>query len=259
MRSEHIAVVSAGEMGHGLAQMFAARGHEVALFDVNKCDREDTIIRIRSNLMRLSENGLCPREEIEGTIEQIRPAGSLKAAVADARFVVESAGGDLGAKQALFREIETFCSPITILATHTSIVSVTEIASKTKVKERIIGTHFWLPLHLIPIVEVAGGRETAREVKEYTCNILKSVGKIPVRVEKDAPGLIGNRLRHALRCEALAIVEQGIAGPEAVDEVVRKGLSILFSVSGALEDGNLDDADQTCPMPKDLLEWMVRF
>lgn len=253
MRSEHIAVVGAGQMGCEIAQIFAASGHEVILFDLNEGVLEEAIENIRSNLIVLSEHGLCRQEEIEHTIEQIKPGCSLKEAVANARFVVEATTEDLEIKQDLFHEMEKFCSPITILATHVSEMSVTEIAAKTKARERIVGTYFWSPSHLIPLVEVAGGHETLKEVMEYTCNILKSVGKYPVVMQNDVPGLIGSRLQHALWREAKAITKQGIADSKTVDEVIKKGLSLRLSVMGASENTESTGLDQTFQMNEHLL------
>jgi 3-hydroxybutyryl-CoA dehydrogenase len=254
LRSEHIAVVGAGKMGCEISQIFAAGGHEVILFDLNDDVQEGAFETIRSNLTVLSEHGFCLPEQIEPTMGQIKPAGSLKEAVASARFVVEAITEDPKAKQDLFREIEKLCSPITILASHAAEISVTEIAAKTKDKERVVGTYFWPPSYLIPLVEVAGGRETLKEVMEYTCNILKSVGKYPVLVQKGVPGLIGNRLQHALWREATAIVEQGIADPKTVDEVIKKGLSLCLSVMGPLENADPTGPDQTFQMDKRLLK-----
>lgn len=259
MRSEHIAVIGTGQMGRGIAQIFAARGHEVVLFDRDEDALEEAIVRIWYNLIELSQHGLCRREEIERTMEQIKPAYSLKEAVASARFVVESAVEDLEVKQDLFHQMETLCSPITILATNGSLIRVTEAAAKTKIKERVIGTHFWAPPYLIPLVEVVGGQETSREVKEYTCNILKSVGKHPVMVEKDVPGLVGSRLQHALLREAIAIVEQGIADPKAVDEVVKKGLSLRLAVSGPLENAESEGLNQTFQVQEHLYKFFGRI
>jgi 3-hydroxybutyryl-CoA dehydrogenase len=248
LRSEHIAIIGAGKTGREIARIFAAGGHEVILFDTDDDVQEGAFATIRSNLIYLSERGFCLSEQIERTMGQIKPANSLKEAVASARFVVEAITEEPKAKQDLFREMEKLCSPITILASHTAKISVTEIAAKTKDKERIVRTYFWSPSYLIPLVEVAGGRETLKEVMEYTCNILKSVGKHPVMVQKGVPGLIGNRLQQALRREATSIVEQGIADPKTVDEVIKKGLSLRLSVSGPLENADPDDPDQTFQM-----------
>ena len=254
MRSEHIAVVGAGAMGRGIAQIFAAKGHEVILFDHKDEALKEAIEKIRSNLIFLSKNGLGLPEEIERTIDRIKPAFSLKATVADARFVVEAVTENLELKQNLFYEMEKYCSPITILATNTSMFCITEIAAGTTARERVVGTHFWNPPYLIPLVEVTGGQDTLAEVKDYTCNLLKSMGMHPVIVKKDVPGFIGNRLQHALRREAISIVENGIADPETVDAVIKKGFGIRFAVLGPLED---QEAIGKCR--HELLAHMVRW
>ena len=256
MRSEHIAVVGAGQIGHGIAQIFAARGHEIVLFDPDENVLEKAIEKIRSNLIVLSEHGRCLREEIERTVERIRPVDSLKEAVASARFVVESVSEKLAVKQDLFHAMEAFCSPITILATNTSAMSVTEIAARIKFKERVVGIHFWPPPYLVPLVEVVGGRQTSQEVKEYTCNIVKSVGKYPVMTKSDVPGLVGNRLQNALRREAISIVEQGLADPKAVNDVVKKGLSIRLSLSGPLENADCAGLDRTSQIQEHLFKFI---
>jgi 3-hydroxybutyryl-CoA dehydrogenase len=257
LRSEHIAIVGAGPMGQGIAQVFASGGHEVILFDPDQYVLEEAIEEIRGNLTVLSKHGLCLQEEIESTLEQIKPASSLKKAVANARFVVEAASKDLEVKQDLFHEMEKFCSPITILATQAAEIRISEIAAKTKAKERIVGTYFWAPAYLIPLVEVAGGHETLQEVKEYTCNILKSVGKYPVMVQGDVPGLIGDRLQHALWQEANTMVAQGIADPKTVGEVIKKGLSLRLATLDFFENTDSTDLDQPLQMHEPLLKTLL--
>ncbi|MBI5584911.1 MAG: 3-hydroxyacyl-CoA dehydrogenase family protein [Deltaproteobacteria bacterium] len=244
-RSEHIAVVGAGLMGHGIAQVFAARGHEVILYDLNPGVLKEALVKIRTNLEFLSENGLGLREDIEPALERIKAVSTLQEAITGARFVVEAVAENLEIKQALFREMEAYCSPITILATNTSVISITEIAARTRARERVVGTHFWNPPYLVPLVEVVGGRETLPEVKDYTFHLLKSVGKHPVLVKKDVPGFVGNRLQHALWREAISIVEQGIADPETVDDVIKNGFGIRLPVLGPLENADLVGLDLT--------------
>jgi len=256
LRSEHIAVVGAGFMGHGIAQIFAAKGHEVILFDLNEEALKEAIEKIRSNLVFLSENGIGLQEEIDRTIDRIRPACSLKETVADARFVVEAVDENLEVKQNLFHEMEKYCSPITILATNTSAIGISEIAAGTTAKERVIGTHFWNPPYLIPLVEVIGGQDTLAEVKDYTCNLLKSMGMHPVIVKKDVPGFIGDRLQHALWREAISIVEQGIADPETVDAVIKKGFGIRLAVLGPLENADLVGLDLTFQLHDRILKFI---
>lgn len=256
LRSEHIAVVGAGLMGHAIAQIFAVKGHEVILFDTDAKAVTDAIIRIRSNLSVLSEHGCGLQEEIDRTIDRIKPADNLKEAVAGARFVVEAVTENLEVKQNLFQEMEVYCSPITILATNTSVIGISQIAAKTKAKERVVGTHFWNPPYLIPLVEVTGGSDTLTEVKYYTCNLLKSMGMHPVLVKKDVPGFVGNRLQHALWREAIAIVEYGIADPETVDEVIKKGFGIQLSVQGPLEKADMEGLDLTFMIQSNILKFM---
>ena len=112
---------------------------------------------------------------------------------------------------------------------------MTDIACDSNASERIVGTRFWPPAYLVPLVEVVGGQDTLTDVTDYTCSLLRAVGKHPVLVNKDVPGLVGHRLQQALLRESLSIVEQGIAGPEAVDEIIKKGFGIWLSALGPLE------------------------
>ncbi len=256
MRSEHIAVIGAGQMGHAIAQIFAAKGHEVILFDADRHVLIEAIIRIRSNLLILSEHGHGLREEIDRTIERIKPVDNLREAVTGARFVVEAVTENLEVKQNLFREMEAYCSPMTILASNTSVSSVSQIAARTKAKERVVGSHFWNPPYLIPLVEVGGGPDTLAEVKDYTFNLLKAMGMHPVLVKKDVPGLVGVRLQHALWREAISIVEKGIADPETVDDVIKKGFGAQLSVLGPLENADLLGLDLTFMIQSNIFKFM---
>jgi 3-hydroxybutyryl-CoA dehydrogenase len=124
-------------------------------------------------------------------------------------------------------------------------MSITEIAQNARSKERTVGTHFWNPPYLIPLVEVVRGEHTSEKVMDTTFNLLKLVGKHPVRVNKDVPGFVGNRLQHALWREAISIVETGIADPKTVDEVVKKGFGIRLPVLGPLENADMVGLDLT--------------
>jgi 3-hydroxybutyryl-CoA dehydrogenase len=255
-RSEHIAVVGAGYMGHGIAQVFAAKGHEVVLFDLNEVALKESVEKIRSKLAFLSESGIGFAEDMESAIQRIRLGSSLKKTIAGARFVVEAVTENLAIKQSLFEKMERHCSPITILATNTSAISITEIAAKTKARDRVVGTHFWNPPYLVPLVEVIGGRDTSTEVKDYACSLLKSVGKHPVVIKRDVPGFVGNRLQHALWREAISIVEEGIADPETVDEVIKNGFGIGLSVLGPLENADMDGLDLTLRIHESILPFI---
>lgn len=257
-RSEHIAVIGAGLMGHGIALVFAGRGNEVVLTDLGDDILNRAIDRIRSDLTFLAENGIGAGEDIEHVMTNIRTTRDLSEAVSGARFVVEAVSERLDLKQDLFRDVETHCSPNTILATNTSVMSITEIAAKVKRKERLVGTHFWNPPYLVPLVEVIAGEKTSREVVDYTFDLLKTAGKRPVKVKKDVPGFIGNRLQHALWREAISIVDQGIADPATVDEVIKNSFGIRLPVLGPLATADMVGLDLTLQIHEYILKHLEK-
>lgn len=258
MKSNHVAVIGAGLLGQGIAEIFAARGNEVFLFDMDREVLTRAVDRIRRSLSFLAENGVGDREEIPPTLERIRAVRSLVEAVSGARFVVECVAEELEVKRGLLVEMEKHCSSMTVLATNSATLSITEIAAKCKTRERVVGTHFFDPPRLIPLVEVIKGRHTSDEVIDYTCQLLGSIGKKPVRVKKDAPGSIGDRLQHALLREAISIVEQGIADPEAVDEVVKSGLGLILPVLGPLQNADMAGLDLILQSHEYILPHMER-
>lgn len=243
--SENIAVIGAGLMGHGIAQIFASQGHRVSLLDVSKEVLTEAIKNIRANLTLMAQNGIGSTEDIEPAIKRIKVTRALEEAAADARFVIEAVTENLEVKQKLFRELDSICSSDCILATNTSVISITEIAAKAMRRKRIIGTHFWNPPYLIPLVEVIKGQETSPQVVDLTVDLLRSVGKHPVKVKKDVPGFVGNRLQHALWREAISIIDKGIADPETVDEVIKKGFGIRLPVLGPVENADMVGLDLT--------------
>jgi 3-hydroxybutyryl-CoA dehydrogenase len=243
--SKQIAIIGAGLMGHGIAQIFASQGRRVSLLDVSDEVLAKAIENIRANLTLLAQSGISSTEDIEPAIERIRVTIDLEEAAWDAQFVIEAVPEKLDLKQALFQKLDTICPSDTILATNTSVISITEIAAKAARRDRIVGTHFWHPPYLIPLVEVIKGKETSPKVVNLTADLLRSVGKHPVKVKRDVPGFVGNRLQHALWREAISIVEQGIADPATVDEVVKKGFGIRLPVLGPLENADMVGLDLT--------------
>lgn len=245
-------------MGHGIAQVFASKGHEVALTDSNNGALDRAIRQIRTNMNLLAQRGMGEPGDVEPAIRNIRTTSSLEEAVSEARFILETIPEDLSLKQKLFRDIEGFCSPNAILATNTSVLSITEIASTAKNKERVIGTHFWNPPYLIPLVEIVGGKNTSQEVADYTYDLLRTAGKHPVRVKKDIPGFIGNRLQHALWREAVSIVNQGVADAETVDEVIKNSFGIRLPVLGPLETADMVGLDLTLQIHDYIFRYLDR-
>ena len=257
-KQDRIAIIGAGLMGHGIAQIFAVHGHPVSLLDVNDELLAKAIENVRANLTLLAKNGIGKNEDIESAVNRIKTTRDLKEAVSGARFVIEAVAEQLELKQKLFQDMDSFCPPGTILATNTSVISITEIAAKAKEKKRIVGTHFWNPPYLIPLVEVVPGEETAPQAVDLTYDILRLVGKHPVKVKKDVPGFVGNRLQHALWREAIAIVDQGIADAATVDEVIRNSFGLRLPVLAPLETADMVGLDLTLQIHNYILKYIDR-
>ncbi|MDA8442999.1 MAG: 3-hydroxyacyl-CoA dehydrogenase NAD-binding domain-containing protein [Peptococcaceae bacterium] len=242
---EKIAIVGAGLMGGGIAQIFASKNHRVALFDTQAKSLSLSVENMRKNLSLMADNGIDEAESIESTLGNIRTTMQLAEAVEDADLVIECAPENATLKQSIFAELDSLCPVETILASNTSVISITEIAQKSHHRERILGTHFWNPPYLIPLVEVIKTEHTAPEVFERTFSLLQAVGKHPVRVNKDVPGFVANRLQHALWREAISIVERGIADASTVDECIRNGFGLRLPVLAPLENSDMVGADLT--------------
>ena len=231
-------------MGPGIAQLFAVRGYHTTVWGLEK-ELPGVINAIRTNLLAMAGYGIGREEAIEPAIGRVRTTSNLEDAVADADFVEEAIVENLEIKQDFFSKMDSLCKETTILATNTSVISPTEIALKSKHRERIVGTHFWNPPHLIPLVEVVRAKETSEETMDRTMALMTDIGKKPVRVKKDVPGFLANRLQHALWREAISIVENGIADPAEVDEAVKNSFGLRLPVLGPMENADLVGLDLT--------------
>lgn len=241
----NITIIGAGLMGHGIAQVFAVKGYNVILMDLSDELLITAVKNIRSNLTLMADNGIGSPRDIESAVSRIKITTNMSEAVAEANFVVEAVSEDLKLKQQIFQNLDALCQRDTILASNTSVMSISEIASKSMARDRIVGTHFWNPPYLIPLVEVVRGDDTSDKTMDVTFTLLQAVGKHPVRVNKDVPGFVGNRLQHALWREAISIVEKGIADAETVDECIRYGFGMRLPVLGPLENADMVGTDLT--------------
>jgi 3-hydroxybutyryl-CoA dehydrogenase len=245
-------------MGHGIAQIFALKGFSVHLVD-SRADALDTALdNVRDNLALLLEHDHVRKEDIEPALARIATTTDMAAGAASADFVIEAVFEDLELKQKIFNTLDTICPKETILATNTSVISITQIAAQTKRKSRVVGTHFWNPPYLIPLVEVVRGDETSDPVMDLTMALMKEIGKHPVRVQKDVPGFVGNRLQHALWREAISIVENQIADAATVDECVKYGFGLRLPVLGPLENADLVGTDLTLAIHDYILKHLER-
>ena len=237
MQDAKISVVGAGLMGHGIAQVFARAGHDVTITDSFAQTLDNAKSRIAANLRDLGED--------ESAVERVRVCADLGDAVRDADYVVEAAPEDLALKQKLFAEIEHHARPDTILASNTSVIPITAIMQGLTRRERALGTHWWNPPFLVPLVEVIETQWTSAAAVAWTMQLHQAAGKTPAHVKKDVPGFIGNRLQHALWREAIALVEQGICDAETVDAVVKASFGRRLPVLGPLENADLVGTDLT--------------
>jgi 3-hydroxybutyryl-CoA dehydrogenase len=245
MTKPRIAVVGAGLMGHGIAQVFALAGHDVTVYDAVADSLKTVRDRIAANLRDLDQDVTA--------YERVRPTGNLSDAVAEADYVVEAAPENLALKQRLFAEIEGYVRPDTILASNTSVIPITQIMGGLKRRDRALGTHWWNPPFLVPLVEVIATEWTSQAAIDFTMKLHADAGKTPAHVKKDVPGFIGNRLQHALWREAISLVERGICDAETVDTVIKAAFGRRLAVLGPLENADMIGTDLTLAIHKTVL------
>lgn len=245
MAKARIAVVGAGLMGHGIAQVFALAGHGVTIYDAIVASLDTVKTRILTNLKDLGDD--------QKAVERVTPVSDLAQAVRDADYVVEAVLEDLPLKQKLFAEIESYVRPDTILASNTSVIPITRIMEELKQRERALGTHWWNPPYLVPLVEVIETQWTSRPAIDFTMKLHAAAGKKPAHVKKDVPGFIGNRLQHALWREAVALVEHGICDAETVDTVIKSAFGRRLAVLGPLENADMVGTDLTLAIHRTVL------
>lgn len=231
-----IAVLGAGVMGTGIGQTFAMKGHEVMMIYVyDDITRGNPVDRMRDNLKVLCDNGVVEEKNVPEILSRVRCTESIEEAAEFADVFFECIVENLSVKQDYFKKLDELCPETTILATNTSVISVTEIAEKSVHKDRIIGTHFWKPAYLMPLVEVIKTKYVSQNTVDTIYSLLEAAGKSPVVVQKDVPGFLANRMQHALFREAISIVENGIATPEDVDKAIKNGFGMRLGVMAPFE------------------------
>ncbi|MGH7507767.1 MAG: 3-hydroxyacyl-CoA dehydrogenase family protein [Longimicrobiales bacterium] len=220
--SERIAVVGAGTMGHGIAQVAAAAGYDVALID-SAADRADAgLARIRENLDGGVRRGKVTTEARDAALARVHATTDLAAAVGDAALVVEAVPERMELKAAVFRQLDTHAPADCVFATNTSSLSITDLQRKTARPARVLGLHFFNPVHINRLVEVVRGRDTAEPVVERALAFVRRLDKEPV-VINDSPGFATSRLGVLLGLEAMRMVEEGVASAEDIDRAMELG------------------------------------
>ena len=236
-------------MGHGIALTLARAGQRVVVTDPVPEALATLNDRVAQSLELMGEAG----ERIASTLQLITTAKSIEAAVSSASTVFEAAPEKMALKQQIFAEVEAYAPQDCILASNTSVMPITQIMGGLKRRNRALGTHWWNPPHMIPLVEVIRTEWTDETSITSIVQLLAYAGKTPVRVEKDVPGFIGNRLQHALWREAISLVERGICDAESVDTVVKSCFGRRLAVLGPLENADLVGTDLTLDIHQTVL------
>lgn len=240
---ERIAVLGCGTMGHSIALNAAWAGLSVKMQGISDADLEQGWTNMLKKLEVMLDNGILSNSEAAQIQENIKMTVSVEEAVTDATFVIEAVPENIQLKIDLFKRLDALCAPDVILASNTSGLSPTEIASETVYPERTVVTHFWNPAHLIPLVEVVRGEKTGDEAVERSFQLLKQMKKKPIEVKKEIPGFVGNRLQYALFREAQYLLEEGIASKEDIDDAVTYGIGRRLPVSGPLMTADMGGLD----------------
>jgi 3-hydroxybutyryl-CoA dehydrogenase len=261
MNIQTVMVVGAGQMGCGIAQVTAASGIEVLLHDVSSELIRNGLAMIAAGLSRGVAKGKLTEERKDEILSRINPVEQLKQASA-ADLIIEAITENMELKTAMFRKLNAICSPRVIFASNTSSLPITEMASATGRPSQVIGMHFMNPVSVMPLVELIRGLETSQEVFDEIRQLTEKIGKTPVEVN-DSPGFVSNRILLPMINEAIFTVYEGVAGAEAVDQVMKLGmnhpmgpleladfigLDTCLSIMEVLYEGFKDPKYRPCPL-----------
>ncbi len=262
MSIKNISVIGAGQMGNGIAHVFAQNGFKVVLIDVDKTKIDAAIHTISKNLERQIIKGIIKEEEKLITLDNITSNTDLPAGVSEAQLVIEAATEDINLKLNIFKQLDQAAPVGCILATNTSSISITKIAAATKRPQDVIGMHFMNPVPVMKLVEIINGYATQKEVTESIVALSKTIGKIPC-VVNDYPGFVANRILMPMINEAITTLFEGVAGVQEIDTVMKLGmahpmgplqladfigLDTCLSILNVLHDGFGNPKYAPCPL-----------
>ncbi|MDP5044735.1 MAG: 3-hydroxybutyryl-CoA dehydrogenase [Leeuwenhoekiella sp.] len=259
---KNIAVIGAGTMGNGIAHTFAQNGFKVNLIDISEDSLKNGIQTITKNLDRQVSKELIDEAKKNETLLNIVPLTQLKEGVEDADLVVEAASENLTIKLDIFKKLEEFCKPSTILASNTSSISITQIAAATKRPSQVIGMHFMNPVPVMKLVEIISGYSTSKETLSTITKLSEQLGKNPVSVN-DYPGFVANRILMPMLNEAIETLYNDVAGVAEIDTVMKLGmahpmgplqladfigLDVCLSILEVMYDGFKNPKYAPCPL-----------
>lgn len=246
MRLEEIRIISvlgAGIMGHGIAQAFLMGGYPVRLYDIKDSILETARAHIQKNMEMFAQEGLLEPAEVRPAMERLTTTTDLAQAVEKADFIVEAAPEDISLKQGLFARVEELCPTRAIIATNTSSLTLTEIGKNVKDKSRLVVTHWFNPPHIVPTVEVVRGPQTTQETMDTAVALLERIRKMPVRIQKELPGFLVNRIQTALIREVWDLYARGVASAEDIDKAIKGSIGFRLASIGPLLTADLGGLD----------------
>lgn len=232
-------VVGAGIMGSGVGQLCAQQGYGVTVVDVSEAIVGKAEEKVKAGLKRRVEGGKITQEEMDSVLSRITWSADLNLA-RESDFVIEAISENLEAKKSLFKRLDSLCLPEAILATNTTALSVSEIATATSRPDKVIGMHFFNPAVIMKLVEIIRGERTSEETIAATKKFAESLGKIPIATAKEAPAGIVSRVLAALLNEAATVYSQGIASPQDIDEAMKLGAGLPMGPLALIDMIGLD-------------------
>lgn len=241
-RIRKVAVIGFGIMGQGIAQAFAQSGYDVEVFDIRKDQMQAGFKAVKARLKVLVQLHVLAKDEAAKVISRIGATPDIEESVKNAEFVEEVVTEDLAEKRKIFRRLDEFSRREAILASCTSSLPISEITLDIKRRNRCIGTHWFNPAYLMPLVEVVKGPGTSNATVAITKSLLETLGKSCV-VCKDSPGFVANRIQHAMNNEAMLVLQEGLASAKDIDTAVKMSFGLRLPITGPLETLDLSGLD----------------
>jgi len=255
---QNISVLGAGTMGHGIAEVFALAGYPVKLYDTSEKMLEAVPGIMRQEMSFMAENELITQDDVENALQRITLFHDLAAAVGGADYVIEATPENMELKQNLFKHLDELCKPECVLASNTSSLPLDGMMQKVSEarKTYMMVCHWYNPAHLMPIAELSFFGNMPEAVYQEVAAIYKKAGKQTVRVKKDVPGLVANRIQQGVAREVFSIMEQGIADPEDVEKALKFGPAFRYATTGQLVVADMGGLDIWCTVGDNLLSVM---
>ena len=250
-----IGVVGAGLMGHGIAEAFAMYGYDVRMFETDPARREGVKDTMARELALLEREGLVDRGAVPAILDRITVFGDMREAMEDRDFVIEAAPEMLDLKRSIFSQLDRICPAGTVFASNTSSLPLVEMTRDLPASRlaRFFVNHFYNPAHIMPIVEISFFGNTSKELFDELKAMYLSIGKQPVKVLKDIPGLIANRIQQGVAREVFSLIEMGAAEPEDIDRALMYGPALRYATTGQLEIADFGGLDIWCAVGDNLL------